>query len=228
MSLDVSKLESDIKQVIKKSKTDTDFAKGLAESIFLFIEDGEISGSIAGTCLAPPGVFSGSVDQGSSMSINKLELEADINDIFERMGSKEAKEQGSGDTMLAEGLAAAIDVACRGTIDKSRQGASWDISISGDVVMTSPPWSSSASDSGIGSWDADVETLAANFSDIFREMGSDEMKKKGGGDDYMAEQIANAINIYMVGNINPYVREATITVVGASVLAGSVGSCSIS
>lgn len=210
MSLVASVLEQSINGVLSSMSSDDDLASGLGTSIFSFISSGSISGSIAGMSSAPPGSFSGSAT--GLMTVSPGDIESALKDVFEKMGSDSAKESGTGDDDLAKGLAKAIDDACK--------NATFIVSISGTVTMTSPPWSSPGADSGDCTWSGNASSLESSFKDIFKEMGSDAKKKDGSGDSYMAKEVASAITDYLTG--------ASIITKGQSVLSGSSGTCSIS
>jgi hypothetical protein len=170
------------------SKTDAWMAGQMAAAIQAYILTGQAVTADAGT--APAGAYAGAGT--GAMTIDTDALETDLAATFEDTQA---------DSFLALGMAVDIDAAC---------GADDTIeTVSSGTVTTPVGVTSSFTGAGTGTFTGELQPLAALLLACFTVMGS----MPAGGDEYMAAQVALAVDGYL--------RTGTIAVVLQAPLLGA-------
>jgi hypothetical protein len=197
MALVPSDLEDGLLSAFQ-SMTDGDnsvFADNVASLIKDYAESGSISTTDAGTVSA--GTFTG-VGSGGLTCDDEPCAEA----ILAACVAMNSMASG-GDAYLAEHLAAAIDaMIASGTVETSVTG----------TVTTPSGATSPLSGEAEGSMSGTPATIQTALSSAFTTMRN----MTSGGDAYLAEQLANAVDTYL--------KAATVTTNGKEALSGSTGN----
>jgi hypothetical protein len=182
MALDKSSLEADLKAIFQTMrqavKTNAWMAEQIADAIKEYILAGTVS--TADTGAAPAGAYAG---QGTgTMTISDSDLEADLTPTFENTEVN---------SFLAEHMATDIDAACT---EEDISGTVTSGTVTTPVGATSP-----MAGTGKGTFSGEKATIQALLTVCFETMNA----MTEDGDDYLAAQIALAIDNYLkAGNID--------------------------
>jgi hypothetical protein len=174
--MDKSTLEAALKAIFLAmqdgSKTDAWMAEKMAAAIKEYILTGQVATTDTGT--APAGAYAGA--GSGTMTINKDDLEEDFTETFE---STEVN------SFLAEHMATDIDAASSedDTVDTDTKG----------TVTTPAGAASGFAGKGKGKFAGSKGTIQTLLNACFEIMNTMSV----GGDDYLAAQIATAVDTYL-------------------------------
>jgi hypothetical protein len=190
--MDKSSLESKLKAIFYAmrdgSKTDAWMGEQIAAAIKEYILTGSVATADAGT--APAGAYAGAGT--GKMTVSAEDLEEDLADTFENTGVN---------SYLAAHMAAEIDSAC---------GAEDTVETDSSGTVTTPVGATSPfAGKGKGEFAGKKDLIENLLNVCFETMNT----MAAGGDDYLAAQIAAAVDGYL--------KAGKITVALQAPLAGS-------
>lgn len=213
MSLDLSKLQKDLKSVfsdMKKAKDqakDTDFSDGVSKACKAFVESGSVSTSDTGTVSS--GVFTGA--GSGSVSVTQSLMSDKIVTAMNQMKNMTS----GGDDVLAKAIFDGLKdmVTASNTVSTDVTGTT--LNPSGSPV---PPSSGKAKGSISITYAKD--TFVSNLNKIFEHMIDNAQDSSFDGDVYLADELGTLVSDCVSAN--------TVSTSGQGELSGSFGTGKLS
>jgi len=197
MALAKGALESALKGIfaamVEGKKTDAWLAGQMASAIKTYILAGQVTTADAGA--GPGGSYTGAGT--GTMTIDSSALESALSAAFE-----ECKDNGS----LAEQMASGIDAAC---------SASGTVATSSTGTLATAGGASPFAGTGKGAFSGAKALISAALAACFAAMD----KMTAGGDDYLAAQIAQAVDAYLKAGAVSVTLQAPLSGAGTGVIA---------